>query len=65
MQEKTLKNRTKDVPEVRNLAAGDLDSATGPGKPSEWAHAHVIWVGLLLPSVCLHDLQLVYVATNQ
>lgn len=52
--------------EVRNFVDGDLDSATGPEKPSEWAHAQV---GLLQPSVCLsvclHDLQLVCMATDQ
>lgn len=50
MQEKTLKSRIADVPEVRNFVSGDLDSAPGPGKPSERAHAQV---GLLQPSACL------------
>lgn len=31
----------------------------------EWAHDHITQVKLLLLSVCLHDLQLVYVATDQ
>lgn len=49
-QEETLTGRIADLPEVRNFVDGDLDFATGPGKPSEWAHAQV---GLLQPSVCL------------
>lgn len=50
MQGETLTGRTAEVPQVRNFIDGDLDSATGPGEPSEWAHAQV---GLPQPSVCL------------
>lgn len=31
----------------------------------EWAHDHILQVELRLPSVCLHDLQLVYGAADQ
>lgn len=62
MQEEALTGRTADVPQVRNF----LHAATGPGQSSEWAPAQV---GLLQPSVCLsvclHDLQLVCVTTDQ
>lgn len=52
MQEETLTSRTTDVPAGRNVAADDLDSGTGPGKPSRMGPRSYP-TGGATPALCL------------